>query len=243
MKTIISFLHHVPFLFLLFFLGCNNQEYKSIHVSVLTDVTDSFTVRPDAHSIISLFHLGENPFGECSFRLSNITDRNLNAIVEFSLPGNRIASQRGPFSTEQNILSFYEKIKSSVRGDSLKHTERSLMHSECFATIARELQAISSHQAQESYLLVYSDLRENSRGEFNAYDKRCIKKCMSDPNYLVAFFEKQNLLPEDLHSIDTQFMYYPIDREDDEIYGAIVYAYKIVLEKRGASVAIKANNK
>jgi hypothetical protein len=244
MKTRINFLSSpIRYFFgLIIFVSCH-KETPFIQVSVLRDVTDTHMLNPDAHSIIPLYKLSEDVSTHCLFRMSNITDRQLNAIVEFSSTSIENSERNIPFAKEQQIVDFYKNIKESLLEDSILHSSAPpLEHSECFSTIASELHVLSRNKATKSYLQVYSDLRENSGGAFNAYSKECIRKMINNPEHVVQYFESKNLLPISLHGIHVQFIYYPIDRAEDDIYRVIVTAYKTILENRGAKVEIKAQN-
>ena len=244
MKSFIQFV-----IVIILFVACNkastNEKELSTYVSVIVDITDPIEVRPDPDPILSLYHFSDYPDKEAFFRLSIISDKKLNPVVEYHLADGKTTERKNRTGDVQYraklILSLYASIRKSMSNFWLQNdSTHSLDHSECFNTIASELGVLSKSSANEKIIVIYGDLLENSG--FNSYIKSNQVLLQYDPGEVARQLHADELLPIDLTGITVFFIYRPETREQDQKYELVQGFYKYLLESRGAVVFTKATN-
>ncbi len=222
------------------------HQPDSIYITAEVDITDHRQVYPDAESILPLFNFNVEENSDATFRLSSVTDRELNPNTELYLP-NGIETEKSnsdddPDFRKKVIVQFFTLVRKAVKEFNAKvEGDTSVPHSECFKSIANELQNLVQHKSTKGILLVYSDLQENS-SLFSCYSKPGQKILQPFPEKVAAIFEKTFLLPQQLNNITVSFIYDPVSREDDFRFMTMVNVYKRLLIPRGAKVTVSANN-
>jgi len=233
----------------LFACACKNTtpiiSNRSVDLIAIVDVTDKQTVLPQAESILKLYDFDSDRNIKASFRICSITDRQLNPKKDTYLPNGSVTEkdnlQDDPYYREKLILSFYNGVRKDINDFSATNkNDTSLNHSECFRTIADELNDMKNNQAQKKILLIFSDLQENS-DLFDCYKTKDQELLDKKQGEVLKIFEQANLLPNDLKGIITIFIYDPRYRKDDQRYMSMVSIYKKLLESRGAIVKVQAN--
>ena len=229
--------------------SCRKEEKTGanrIEVSVILDITDIHQLHPDAESIIPLFQLNKDENNETVFRISPLTDRELNPYKEFRLKDG-LTTEKDNKEDDQNlrkklIIEFYNSVRKSIDEENrIAAKDTPLHYSECYKTISQELQRVYKARADTTILMIFSDLRENS-SMFNVYDEKDKVLLEKHPEQLLKMFEQNTHIPESLKSITIIFVYNPTTREDDRAYMSTVNLYKQLLEPRGATVIVQANN-
>ncbi len=139
-------------------------------------------------------------------------------------------------------MSFYAEIRTAISDFNAEHQlDSSLNFSECFLTIANELQLMKNKSGERNVLLVFSDLQENSN-LFSCYTKANQELLYESPDTISQIFESMHLLPKNLNSIKVIFIFQPLTRPQDQKFEAMVKIYRKLLESRGATVIVQANN-
>lgn len=220
------------------------QKSESIQVATIVDITDKSTLLPDAENILSFYGFDTCEDNEASFRLCLITDKHLNPVINCHLPAGNVTEKDNtldePHYRDKLILAFYKEIRDTVASFKIKYANDSpLHHSECFYAIAEELQVMTSNQKGKNILLVYSDLLENST-LLNCYENQSLH--INNPVAIVSLFNKTGLLPSKLNNVTVVFAFHPNTREEDQLYLAMINVYKKLLESRGATIIVQANN-
>lgn len=213
---------------------------NSIAITVIADVTDPKLIWLKAEPILPLYQFNKNPNAEAWFRLTTITDKQINPVFNYHLPKAAEAEQFNNYGDEQfrkkNILAFYEKIKSSIDTFyKMFDTTASLSHSECFATIATELTKLQNLPARMKLLIVYSDLLE--RSVFDAYEH--IEN--ATPQEIAGILLKQHSIPATLKEIEVIVVYQPSTRKEDQQVVKMLSAYKNIIESRGGLLKVQAS--
>jgi hypothetical protein len=242
----------LPLLFLaLMLFSCQKanelQAYSSDYTTVLVDITDPLVAYPTADPILSLYDLGQYPGKEVSFRLTTITDKKLNAAMEFHLSNSKITEQNnraGDSNYRDKLISiFYDSVRTALAVFRAEHAPAlSLDNSECFSVIVSELNHLTKNRVAKKDLLVFSDLQENS-DLFNCYVCTNQTLLKNDPEKLAIQLGNRLSLANDLTGITVYFIYNPVTREEDEKFHLMVEVYKYLLESRGAKVIVQAQNK
>jgi hypothetical protein len=233
--------------FVLGLASCRHELYESesyMNISVIRDVTDPHVLQPDANPVLGLFNLSENRSARVNFRYREISDKVLVPVVDLHLPDESVTNRQNrknePLFRERAILNFYETIRKTLNADT--DTSSSLKdHSECFKAISSELNLLVQSNSKNRFLLVFSNLYENS-SILSVYDKTNNRLLAQNPRKIADQFEKTHLLPESLKGIKVFFLFQPVTREEDQKYLELVSVYRSLLESRGATVRVQANN-
>lgn len=222
------------------------EQPDSIYVGVIVDVTDHRQVYPDAEKILPLFDFNTKENSAAYFKICTITDRELNLDIEFHLATSAITQNDNidddPDFRKKLIVQFFDSIRSAITQFNTRINRDSIYtYSECFKTIAGELQNIVNHKTDKAILLIYSDLQEKS-ALFNCYTKYSQKLLASYPEKIAAIFEKTLLLPKNLNNIKICFVYNPVSRDDDIRFMAMLKVYERMLSARGVMVIVRSDN-
>lgn len=228
---------------ILFSLACNKRTggHHIKAISVIDDTTDSFRIKPHADCIIRLLNLSQNKESEVFVTCCTISDRYIIPIRRLHLSEKETTDRQNdgvPMFREKLILKFYDSLKSILSNSDTKGAP--LSTSNCFQTIADRLKDLSRLHANESCLVVYGDLQENSQ----IYN--CYHYTSKQPNDIiedvVRVFDSTHLLPTNLQSIKVVFAYAPRTIQEDRMYLLMFSVYKALLEKRGAIVLQQATD-
>lgn len=222
------------------------RQPNGINVSIVVDVTDIRLVYPDAESILPLYDFSNEEDRAATFRISTITDRELNPDIEFHLPTGfeteRSNTDDDPDYRKKVIVQFLSSIRSTISEFNAKiNRDTTFGNSECFTVIAKQLQLLAKERSIKGIALFYTDLQEKSQ-IFSCYSDASQALLLSQPEKVAALFDKTHLLPDKLKNITVCFVYHPISRDDDIRFMAMLKVYKLLLEPRGAKVIVKASN-
>jgi hypothetical protein len=218
----------------------NTSANHSAAVFAIVDVTDPKQVWLK-ENVLPLFQFNKWPEAEAWFELSVITDKQINPVFSYHLLNALDGEQDNKNNDEQfrkrTILAFSKKVKNSIDTIyKLFDTTTSLPHSECFARISTELTKLNSLSSKRKMLLVFSDLRE--RAAFDAYKNISTMSAQQIASVLI----QHHALPDTLTGIQVSIIYQPASRMEDQQIMKMVDAYKYLIERRGGSVTITAND-
>jgi len=219
---------------------------SNVQVSVIVDETDQLKVLPETSALFNLYNFDFEENIAATFRIRSLTDKQLNPVREFHLPDGaeteKSNQKEDPYYREKVIQSFYTNIKHAVmQVDSDAMKDSSLQYSECFRTLAEELQRFQKDNQWKSVLVVFSDLQENS-DFFTCYSKANQIQLCKKPDSIVTLFNNTGLLPKNLKGVEVFFIYKPISRQDDQRFAVMASIFKKLLVDRGCDVKIQANS-
>ena len=227
--------------------SCKQDLYDRktyMDITVIRDVTDPHLLSPDANSILGLFDLSENKDQGVNFRYREISDKILAPSVDLQLPDELVTAKQNrrnePFYRDKVILNFYDTIRKTL-GARNTNDSSFLGHSECFTTICDELKRLAKSKSSNRVLIVFSNLFENST-LLSVYKKKVNQLDAMNPEVIAKQFDKTHLLPENLNGIKVFFVFEPATRAEDAEYLKMAGVYKQLLESKGATVNIEANN-
>jgi hypothetical protein len=225
--------------------ACKQSSHEQgCYIDVINDVTDQHILRPQAQSILELFNLSENKNEGANFRYSEIRDLHLVPFTTFYLPDESVTEgmnkKNEPLFREKIILNFYDSIKKTLSNANVKPDSSFLNHSECFRSVSNELTVLAQDKSAKRILIVFSNLFENAI--INVYSRGTKHLLYKNPDEIKKIFQNTHLLPDRLTGITTVFVYEPENRENDQLFNAMIGIYKSLLLERGAKVIIQANN-
>jgi len=230
--------------------SCSKQHSEAVapatDITVITDLTDTFAVYPQAEPILALYGFDNNAERAASFRQVLLTDKKLNPIEDIALESGKVSESHNTNDDveyrEQIIYAFQDAVRKAINDFKKRYAVRPLGHSECFATISSELNRLAASTASQRTLLVFSDLQENEE-DFSCYSEASQQLLRENPSKVARKLLRRCPLPESLVGITVYFIYDPPDRDADTRFGNMVALYQRLLKARGARVVIQADNK
>jgi hypothetical protein len=226
-----------------------NQAPQPMHsscISIIDDRTDPFALHPLPEPILALYDFQNDKDQEATARLVLITDKLLNPVQEIHLQDGRSSEAHNANdeidNREQLVYSYCDAFTNAVNGFHKRYApDSTLNHSECFATIASELEYLFKNPALQKTLIVFSDLQENS-DVFSCYTAKGQRLLCSNTKKVEQLLQSRHPLPENLVGITIYFVYQPPDREHDQQFSKMLGIYKKLLNERGARVVVQAQN-
>jgi len=219
------------------------QSREETAIEILIDVTDPQKLKlwPDPVPILRLYDCSSNPELACTFGMQAISDISINRVYNAYLPP---ASETEKLNIADDIqhrskyiVKFYDSVKALFnRFYQETDTTKSLSYSECWLSIARSLERMNSHTTTRKFLIVFSDLAENSvvtvyqKGK--SLEQEAIKKLL----------EKLSPVPPGITGTTIIIVYQPVDRDDDTRFRKILESYRLLLEPHGVRIVHKASN-
>lgn len=235
-----------PYILLTIFtlFSCKKERVdntSSIAISTIVDITDPFDLGPDANAILSLYRFPENENQEAYFRFLSITDKGLNPCLEYQIEDGT-KSQLDYYGLDYQlrkklIVGFYDSIRQCLTSFQDHHNkDTSLSHSECFQTIAAEINLLSARKVDQAIIIAYTELQENSK----IYN--CYNPATTDPDEIADLLITAYPLPLDLRRFKIYIVYNPTTRDEDMRFSRMITVYKKILEPRGAHIVVQAQN-
>lgn len=206
----------------------------------MLDITDPKLFWPQPDEILQQFNCEENPSAQFTFRLKAISDKRLNPLMNYHLADaaatDKKNDQHDPQNRSRNISAFYGTVRQAVNNFyTHMDTGHSMQHSECYRAIVNELIFLSEYPSEQKTLLLFTDLREQS-AVLNSYSED-----ISDPIALARRLDSAYPKLPNLKGITVIIVFSPRDRNEDKAFGNMAEAYKILLNKKGATVSVQAN--
>lgn len=232
--------------FLLAFLitSCTEEVAKTTQICVLIDVTDerfkdeSF-VSDNLPKFLKLMHLeketGGFSGGEIKLSLINEVSDSKSKTVRIK-KGETGLMGENPLNRKDEVEKFYEELESSF-SEILTSANWGTDASKIYQKVTRELLKMKRTESDQKYLIVYSDMLENSQ-QFSFYGsgwKNRIEKMMQDPEGTLQKLAKNGpALPDlsefEIHIVSTRNL------ENDEKINLSEQFWTALFEYQGATV-------
>lgn len=215
------------------FIACNkpSNPYDTA-MTVMIDETDQLPVYPSAQTLLSPFKLTDNPWQGLQIRLVGITDKDVNTIKTISLPKeDRLTG---------NVTIRQAKVRRFVADlqTDLAHFDstRNYSHSIIFRAIAQQATLLANSPSSRRYLIIFSNLRENS--EVNFYNPQTLALLQRNPDVIEKQLEANSPLPS-LGGTQVWFLFAPASYHQNNIYMPIARFYESVYKAHHAEVHIE----
>jgi hypothetical protein len=234
--------------FLIF--GCNSKSYnesianKQKSISVLVDITDAKTLKlfPLVNPILELYKFDEVQEEAFSFSLSVISNLKTNQTYLNYLSNDSVTNKLN----KNDDIQFRKKMIRLFQDSTRKifkrfydenDTTKSLPFSECWSSIAENLEELSLQPEGEKYLIVFSDLQELSisGSAYNSFKKMNVNAISKKLNSEIP-------VPKNLGGIKLIVVYQSKDRDDDLRFTKMLHVYKEILLNSGVSIKHQSNN-
>lgn len=213
-----------------------DRHSTATDITVMRDITDTQISQPKLADISTLLNLDNSKWDGANFRFVDITDVSFNHISETRIdPENQWLGNE--LDRDKKVKQFYTDINQILTNADTEKIGK--VNSSIYKPIATELNRLSQSSSQKRFLLIYSDLEENT-DKLSFYDKKTINLLRTDQNSIRKYFEALAPL-KNLTGIKVYLIYQPKNNEADEQYQLIANFYKTLLENKGAIVEITAN--
>lgn len=215
------------------FISCKKPSNSfDTAMTVMIDETDSLPVYPTSQALLAPFKLADNPWQGLQITLIGITDKDVNAAKVLSLP--KEDRLTGSISVRRaKVQRFIRELQADlIRFDST----RSYSHSIIFRAIAHQATVLAERSFSNRYLLIYSNLRENS--EVNFYNPQTLALLRQNSEIIEKQLEENSPLPS-LNGIQVWFLFSPPTYHQNNVYMPIARFYESVYKARQAEVHVE----
>jgi len=230
--------------------ACSHAGHLSkTAVIIAHDYTDSNRIVPDANSVLDLYNYNSKVLCYAGyFKQTSISDFINNQEVDFSIPNEDEGEKENllddPLFRKKEVLAFRDSVFHSVKQTSvIGSCEKP--ESRIYETICNELHALVKIDADRKFLIVSSDLCENSE-VVGSYKKSFLRIITTDrekaKEALIKKFEDVCELPDDLKGISIYVLYKPDTKQNDIRFTFFREVYRDLFEPRGAKLFIKSIN-
>lgn len=221
---------------------------EDIYVTLAVDNSDINRIIPEPNSVLRLF--GYNTQTLCYgayYRQTYINDLEFNKEIEISIPNEKIGEQENLFDNpnfrKSEVLVFREEAFNKIKESTLNNFYEK-PQSKVYETICRELTYLTEKKAFKKFLIISSDLIQNSE-ICNAYASSFLRLIKEDKAKLKEVIKKKfadaSELPESLKGISVYVLFEPT-KETDVLFGFFSEVYREMLQEKGAKVYIKSLN-
>lgn len=232
---------------IIFFASCAKQELpcNSIAIITLDDVTDTVVLRPQARPILDLMDIANNKDCSFYFRYRTLADKVFTQSWDISLPNESVTTKQNTEDIPQHrvrvLIRFRDSIKTIINTQLNQPKESMLKYTQCFRTIANELNILKARPERNKVLLVFSNGAENS-DLFNSYRLPIIESSQTVTSEAIKAFESTNLLQDNYRGITLIWVFKPTTILEDRRFVLMMDAYKTLFERRGIVLKIQAQN-
>lgn len=205
-------------------------------ISVLRDDTDSLT-RPNSE-LVNLYGISDAKLlGGYLFRERAISDVSLNHVhQEYVKPTTYINSNDN--SRVAELKAFKNRIIKYI--DSLVNEPyKPKANSLVYQAIVSELQNLQKTEATNKYMIIYSDLLQNS-DEFSFYKGKDFDEAKSHPDKVVARFESMAPMP-DLSGMKIYVINTPRNYAAERKFSVAVSVFKLLVEQKHGQLIVESN--
>lgn len=201
-------------------------------MTVMIDETDKLPVYPTSQTLLAPFKLTDNPWQGLQITLVGITDKDVNATKIMSLPKeDRLTSSIT--IRRVKVQRFISELQDNLaRFDSTKNYPHSII----FRAIAHQATVLAKSTSSHRYLLVYSNLCENS--EVNFYNPQTLSSLQQHPEVIEKQLRTFSPLPS-LNGIQVWFLFAPPTYQQNNVYMPIARFYESVYKERQAEVHVE----
>ncbi len=234
----------IKYSYLFVLTGCSmKSQYTpaTSAVTVISDLTDSLG-EAEIASVLSLYRLDKNINNGGVFVSTAISNMHIAQRYRHALAiGNDKDNFEDVHFREKQVLGFYDSCRLAYK-KTIAARSKPLGRSYCFRTIAQEISQIMNEPATKRYLIVVSDLNDNTP-ELDA--ERVLGNNYSQKNIalLIKAYEQLHAVPNDLSGLTVIIIHSPGSLIDDMRFHALCKAYSQILEKRHCKVIIQASSK
>lgn len=230
--------------------SCKHRGHlERIDIVLLIDNTDVNRLIPDGNSVLKLYNFNTQRLCyEAYYKQTMINDLNINQANEEYIPNEKIGENSNliddPLFRKKEVVAFRDRVFNDINQVTLLNfSERP--ESKVYETICNELEELSQHKSFRKYLIISSDLCENSE-LWNSYTQSFIRIIKEDrqkaKERLIQKFVKERKMPKNLKGTTVYILFNPKTKQEDIRFNFFQELYRDMLERRGAKVYVKSIN-
>lgn len=215
-------------------LSCHSRAVVT-NISILYDITDPLLRKPLLVDILTISNIDENIWQGLSVHIETICDMTTSDQWDFILPeeNHLQVSRRFRLLT---VANFKEKIMNRLTYLDSINNHTSLKHSIIYEPIVKVSNKLSKIYGQFNYLLVYSNLMENSVVNFhNAKEFEVLK---TQPIKIKQILIKEAKL-KDLEGLKIYLLFKANSYEESNCYKIASHFFTSLLTEKSASVQLE----
>lgn len=235
----------VFFLFLIFVLNsCKNEIAHTTQIGVLIDVTDERFkdenfVQNNLPKLLKIMHLDKQTggFSGGEIKLSLISDISDSKSKTIKIETGKTGLMgENPLTRKDQVAKFYNELEIGFT-QILSKANWGTESSKIYQKVTREIIKMKGSAADKKYLIIYSDMLENSQ-QFSFYGanwKANIEKMMEDPELTIEKLSKKEPTLPDLSEFEI-FIIPTRTLENDDKINVSEQFWTTIFEYQGAKV-------
>jgi len=228
--------------------SCKNEVATTTQICVLIDVTDekfqdeSF-VSENLPKYLKLMQLDKNSGGfsggEIKFSLINEVSDSKSKTVKITTGETGLMGEN-PLNRKDEVDKFYAELENSF-SQLLNSANWGTDASKIYQKVTRELIKMKKSEADQKYLIIYSDMLENSNlfSFYGANWKSKIEKMISDPESTLEQLSKNGPALPDLSEFEIHIITTRTSANDEKI-NLSEQLWITLFEYQGASVSFNS---
>lgn len=235
-------------LFLITFASCKNEVAQTTQICVLIDVTDERFkddnfVNENIPKFLKIMHLdkqtGGFSGGEIKLSLINEVSDSKSKTVKIA-SGETGLMGENPLNRKDEVERFYLELENSFSGI-LSAANWGTNASKIYQKVTRECIKMKRVQTDRKYLIIYSDMLENSNA-FSFYGagwKSKIEKMIAEPDVTIEKLAQSGLALPDLSEFEI-YIVATRTTENDEKINLSEQFWAALFEYQGATVSFNS---
>ena len=238
----------IALLLVLIFASCKKQEVQYTQVCVLIDVTDekfrdNNFVDENLPKFLKLMKLDPESDGfsggEIKLSLINEVSDSKSKTIKIATAETGMLGEN-PLNRRDEVQRFSTELKESFT-TILENADWGTDASKIYQKVSRELLKMKKSEADRKYLIIYSDMLENSK-LFSFYGtnwKQQIEKLAADPELTLEQLAKNGPALPDLSEFEI-FVVASRNQQNDEKINLSEQLWTSILEQQGATISFNS---
>lgn len=238
----------IALLLVLILSSCKKQEVQYTQVCVLIDVTDEKFrddnfVNENLPKFLKLMKLDQESDGfsggEIKLSLINEVSDSKSKTIKIATAETGMLGEN-PLNRRDEVQRFSTELKESFT-TILENADWGTEASKIYQKVSRELLKMKRNEADRKYLIIYSDMLENSK-LFSFYGsnwKQQIEKLAEDPELTLGQLAKNGPALPDLSEFEI-FVVVTRNSENDEKINLSEQLWTSILEQQGATISFNS---
>jgi hypothetical protein len=216
-----------------YFLYCQKSDTEFV---TFVDITDSTKVSMDSGEYIAFVKANSSTYGKTTVRIQSLSNFDYNKVAVFTLsPTFPLLSN--PYEREGQAKDFYTSISKKI--GEIREAGTGRPQSSIYAPLVRELNRLANDSSKVKYMLVYSDLQENT-DTFSLYKPKQLELLKQHPEQVRTILSAFGV-PGQLKGVSIYFVYQPLDTNDEQRFLLMAHFLEGWLGEQGAQVHIGPN--
>lgn len=236
------------FVFLITCSSCNEEKATTTQICVLIDVSDERFKKEDYVSenipkLLTLMNLDEQSGGfsggEIKLSLINEVSDSKSKIIKIEAGETGLMGEN-PLNRKDQVTKFYTKLETSFT-EILDKANWGTDASKIYQKVTRELIKMKKSEADQKYLIIYSDMLENSSlfSFYGANWKSDVTKMIEDPEKTLQKLSENGPALPDLSEFEI-FVITTRTPENDEKINLSEQLWISLFEYQGATVSFNS---